>query len=42
MLDKGIKHTIRETYFPFAYEMFHVKTASFNTADLVGNDLYTG
>lgn len=42
ILDKGIKHTILETYFPFAYKMFQVKTASFNTADLVGNDLYTG
>lgn len=42
ILDKEIKHTILETYFPFPYEMFHVKTASFNTADLVGNDLYTG
>lgn len=42
ILDKGIKHTIPETYFLFAYEMFQVKTASFSTADLVGNDLYTG
>lgn len=42
ILDKGKKHTILETYFSFAYEMFQVKTASFNTVDLVGNDLYTG
>lgn len=42
ILDKGIKRTILETYFSFAYEMFQVKTASFNSAELVGNDLYTG